>query len=77
MADRNISTWVKYMALGSTIATSLAGLVAGGYYIGNYLDSRLGTDPLLKVVLMIAGVALGISYLIISLNKLGNSNDKE
>jgi hypothetical protein len=44
MAEKNISNWVKYMALGSTIATALAGLVGGGYLLGNFLDTRLGTD---------------------------------
>lgn len=77
MADKKISNWVKYMAWGSTIATALAGLVGGGYYIGNFLDTRLGTDPWLKVVLMISGVILGIAYLIISLNKLGKSKDEQ
>lgn len=77
MADKNKNNWLTYMAWGSTIATALAGLVGGGYYIGNYLDSRLGTDPWLKIVLMISGVILGVSYLIISLNKLGKSNDEQ
>jgi hypothetical protein len=45
MADRNSTKWIKYMAWGSTIATALAGLVGGGYYLGNYLDSRGGQTP--------------------------------
>jgi F0F1-type ATP synthase assembly protein I len=77
MADKNIGNWVKYMAWGTTIATALAGLVGGGYYLGNLLDSYLGTDPWLKICLMISGVILGIVYLIISLNSLGKSKDEE
>lgn len=77
MAEKNFSNWLKYMAWGSTIATTLAGLAGGGYLLGNYLDSRLGTDPWLKIILMIVGVALGISYLIYSLTKLGNSSDEQ
>lgn len=65
------------MAFGSTIATALAGLVGGGYLLGNYLDIRCGTDPLFKIILMIAGVFLGIGYLIVSLNKLGKSTDEQ
>lgn len=75
MTDKKTSNWVKYMAWGSTIATAFAGLVGGGYFLGNYLDFHLGTDPWLKIGLMIAGVILGIGYLIIFLNKLGKSND--
>lgn len=65
------------MAWGSTISTSLAGLVAGGYFLGNYLDTRWGTNPWLKIVLMISGLALGISYLITTLSKLGKSKDEQ
>ena len=76
MADKNFGNWVKYMAWGSTIAMALAGLVGGGYYLGNYLDSHLGTDPWLKVFLMISGVILGVAYLVISLNKLEKSDNE-
>ena len=76
VADLNNHKWIKYMAWGSTVATALAGLVGGGYYLGNYLDSRWGTDPRLKIGLMLVGVVLGIAYLIISLSKMGKSNDE-
>jgi F0F1-type ATP synthase assembly protein I len=76
MADKNSSSWVKYMAWGSTIGAALAGLVGGGYFIGNYLDSVWGTDPWLKIALMISGVILGVTYLILSLSKLGKSSDE-
>lgn len=75
MSDKNMNNWIKYMAWGTTIATALAGLVGGGYLLGNYLDSLLATDPWLKIILMISGVILGIAYLIVSLNKLGESDN--
>lgn len=76
MSKNSWSSWIKYAALGSSIATTLAGLVGGGYFLGDYLDSRWGTDPLLKIILMLVGVVLGIGYLIVSLNNLGKSKEK-
>lgn len=75
MAEKNLSKWVKYMAVGSAVSTTLAAMAGGGYLLGNFLDNRLGTDPWLKLVLMISGVFLGVSYLILALSKLGKSND--
>jgi len=74
VVDNNRNGWVKYMAWGTTIASALAGLVGGGYFLGNYLDSVWGTDPWFKVVFMVAGVILGIAYLIVSLKKLGEAD---
>lgn len=77
MSDKNMNSWVRYMAWGTTIATALAGLVGGGYVLGNFLDSLWGTDPWLKVFLMLGGVILGIAYLIVSLHKIGDSDHEE
>jgi len=77
MTDNKLNNWLKYMAWGSVIAASLAGLVGGGFLLGNYLDLLWGTDPVLKIVLMLAGVVLGMAYLITSLSKFGKANDKE
>ncbi|RNC28884.1 MAG: hypothetical protein AWM53_01071 [Candidatus Dichloromethanomonas elyunquensis] len=77
MADKKISGWVKYMAWGSTISTALAGLVGAGYWLGNYLDSLWGTNPWLKIALMMLAVVLGIAYLIVSLSKLGKADHEQ
>lgn len=77
MADKNSGNWLKYMAWGSTIATALAGMVGGGYFLGNFLDSLWGTDPWLKIILMILAVILGIGYLIASLSKLGKTDNEQ
>jgi len=77
MADKNIGKWVKYMALGSVISTTLAGLVVGGYLLGNFLDIRFGMDPLFKIVLILAGVFLGLGYIIMTLARLAKRNDEQ
>lgn len=75
--SENRMTLVKAMAFGTSIATTLAGLVGGGYLLGRFLDQRLSTQPWLQLLFMLLGLALGGSYLVVSLRKLGVSNDKK
>ena len=70
-------TWRKAVAIGTNISTTLAGLVGVGYFSGRYLDARWGTKPWLTLALMIGGVALGASYLVITLKEFGASDDKK
>lgn len=72
---RNPKGWQKGLEIGSSIATSLAGVVGGGYLLGHYLDNRLGSQPWLTIVFMIIGLILGGSYLVITLKKFGVSDD--
>jgi ATP synthase protein I len=73
----NQKSWQKAVMVGSNIATSLAGLVGGGFLLGSYLDARWGTRPWLTLSLMLAGLALGVSYLVITLKEFGDSDDKK
>ena len=62
----NMKTWQKALAIGSSIATTLALLVGGGYFLGRYLDARWGTEPLMTIGLMLLGLALGAGYLVVT-----------
>lgn len=75
--ERNQKSWQKAVTVGSNIATSLAGLVGGGYLLGSYLDTRWGTQPWLTLSLMLVGLALGATYLVITLKEFGASDDKK
>jgi F0F1-type ATP synthase assembly protein I len=61
-----MKTWQKALAIGSSIATTLALLVGGGYFLGRYLDARWGTEPLMTIGLMLLGLALGAGYLVVT-----------
>lgn len=74
---RNQKSWQKAVNVGSNIATSLAGLVGGGFLLGRYLDARWGTQPWLTLTLMLVGLALGASYLVITLKEFGATDDKK
>ena len=71
----NRKSWQKAVAIGSTISTSLAVLVGGGYHLGNYLDTRWGTYPWFTLILMFSGLVFGGSYLVITLKRLVASDD--
>jgi ATP synthase protein I len=74
---RNQKSWQKAVTMGSTISTSLAGLVGGGYLLGHYFDGRWGTQPWLTLGLMLVGLALGAIYLVMTLKEFGASDDKK
>ncbi|HHY27408.1 MAG TPA: ATPase [Desulfitobacterium dehalogenans] len=70
-------TVLKAMAFGTSIATTLAGLVGGGFVLGSFLDQRLGTQPWLSLLFMILGLVLGGCYLVVTLRKFGVMDDKK
>lgn len=74
---RNQKSWQKAVTVGSSIATSLAGLVVGGFFLGRYLDARWDTQPWLTLSLMLVGLVLGASYLVITLKEFGANYDKK
>ena len=71
----NQKSWQKAVAVGSTISTSLAGLVGGGFLLGRYLDARWGTHPWFTLISMLSGLVLGGSFLVITLKRLVESDD--
>lgn len=75
--SENRMTLFKAMAFGTSIATTLAGLVGGGYLLGRFLDQRWGTQPWLQLLLMLLGLVLGGSYLVVTLRKFGVTDEKE
>lgn len=77
MAKQDQKTWQKAVAVGTSIASSVAGLVGGGFFLGRYLDARWGTLPLLTISMMIVGLILGAIYLVITLKEFGAADDKK
>lgn len=71
----NQKSWQKAVAVGSTISTSLAGLVGGGFLLGRYLDARWSTHPWFTLISMFSGLVLGVSFLVITLKRLVASDD--
>ncbi|AHF08276.1 AtpZ/AtpI family protein [Desulfitobacterium metallireducens] len=76
MGDNRLNV-VKAMALGTSIATTLAILVGGGYLLGKYLDQRWETQPWFQLLFILVGLVFGGSYVVVSLRKLGMTDDKK
>lgn len=68
-------SWVKAVAFGSTIGTTLAILVGGGYFLGKALDERWETYPLLTLIGMIGGLIFGGGSVAITLKNLSQTDD--
>jgi len=74
MADqRNI---MRYIALGTSISTGLAGSVVIGIFLGQFLDRRLGTTPWLFLFCTLAGLGLGV-YSVIHIIKMLEKTNSE
>ncbi|HWQ70751.1 MAG TPA: AtpZ/AtpI family protein [Desulfitobacteriaceae bacterium] len=67
---------LKAAAVGTSISSTLAGLVLGGFFFGQYLDNRWGTRPLMQLSLMLIGLVLGGIFFVMALIKLGNTDDE-
>ncbi|WP_206811216.1 AtpZ/AtpI family protein [Paradesulfitobacterium ferrireducens] len=73
----NRKTWLKAVSFGTSIATTLAGLVGGGYFFGRFLDRRWGFTPWLELVFMLVGLVFGGAYLVTTLKKFGMTDGEE
>ncbi|NLC58048.1 MAG: AtpZ/AtpI family protein [Armatimonadetes bacterium] len=51
--------WVRNVALASQVGIFLAVAIAIGWFIGQWLDARLGTTPWLTVLFTLLGTAAG------------------
>lgn len=51
------------MGSALSMATSFAASVAIGYFAGNYLDKKFGTEPYLMLILLLLGLATGLKIM--------------
>lgn len=68
--------WAKAAAVGTSMAMTLALLVLGGNFLGQYLDSRWHTKPLFQLVLILGGVVFGGVYIVVAVKQLGTKNNE-
>ena len=61
----NLNNYAKY----SGVAFEMLGIIVLGVWGGLKLDERLGTKPLLTVVLSLGGVALAIYQMIVKIKQ--------
>jgi ATP synthase protein I len=57
------------IALYSAILSQLVGSILIGVFTGMWLDSKIGTTPLLLVLCLFIGLATGVIAMILSIQK--------
>jgi F0F1-type ATP synthase assembly protein I len=73
----NRNALLKAIVFGTTIASTLAGLVLGGFFLGRYLDTIWGTRPWMQFILILAGVILGGINIVLTLMKIGKTSNEK
>lgn len=68
--DRDNAARSKAMGIAFRIATDLVAGVAVGGFLGWFLDSLLGTAPILLVVFLLLGIAAGLRNSVRAARKL-------
>lgn len=65
------------LALGlASMASTLGVLIGGSAVLGHWLDGKFGTDPILTVLLLFLGLAVGLYDAFGRLRQLVAMNDK-
>lgn len=62
---------VQYSHLGMTLAVS----VLVGFFVGFWLDGKIGTKPLLAIIGAFIGMTGGFIYLVRTLNRLQKESE--
>jgi len=62
----------KYYRMGAVMINAVmtkAILIAGGYYLGTYLDEKWHTEPYMMISLIVLGITLGLWWIIFLANR--------
>ncbi len=73
---KNDNGWLKYYARIGHFAFLFPAAVLAGYFVGNWLDAKLNTEPLFILTLIILGFAAAFRALLKELDNLDNDNRK-
>ena len=57
--DRETKQTVIQMASVSSIGIAMVLAIVGCFFLGNWLDSKLGTEPYLALLFLLIGIAAG------------------
>jgi len=66
----------RILGLVGSFGFTTAGAMAGGYFLGNYLDKKLNTAPWFMLSLIILGVVASFVEFFKLIKKLSRENDR-
>ncbi|BBO16985.1 conserved hypothetical protein [Candidatus Brocadia pituitae] len=74
---KNESEAYRIIGVIGSFGFTTAGAVAGGYFIGSYLDKKLNTYPWLMLIFMILGIVTSFIEFFKMVKKLLGENEKK
>ena len=66
----------RILGLVGSFGFTTAGAIAGGYFLGNYLDKKLNTAPWFMLSFIILGIAGSFIEFFKLIKKLSRENDR-
>ena len=66
----------RILGMVGSFGFTTAGAIAGGYFLGNYLDKKLNTAPWFMLSLIILGVVASFVEFFKLIKKLSRENDR-
>ena len=66
----------RILGLVGSLGFTTAGSIAGGYFLGNYLDKKLNTAPWFMLSFIILGIAGSFIEFFKLIKKLSRENDR-
>ena len=56
---------IRMVALVTNAILVKVSLIAGGYFLGDWIDKLVGTSPLFMMIFILVGMGLGIWWIVI------------
>ena len=57
--------WFRFAAVMVNAVIAKCILIAGGYFLGAWLDKKWGTEPYLALVFILLAMGLGLTWIIL------------
>jgi len=74
--NKNKNEAYRIIGLVGSFGFTTAGAMAGGYFLGNYLDKKLNTAPWFMLSFIILGIAGSFIEFFKLIKKLSRENDR-
>ena len=74
--NKNKDEIYRILGMVGSFGFTTAGAIAGGYFLGNYLDKKLNTAPWLMLTFILLGIAGSFIEFFKLIKKLSRENDR-
>ena len=74
--NKNKNEVYRILGIVGSFGFTMAGAVAGGYFLGSYLDKKLNTAPWLMLSFVMLGIAGSFIEFFKLIKKLSRENDR-